>query len=59
MLITESHAHPGAEKMSIIRELFICSGGGGVGDDVVDEFPLSSVVNVPDTSCWMAAMTQE
>ena len=40
MFIAESHAQPGVEKMSIIRELFICSGGSRVGDDVVDNFPL-------------------
>ena len=39
MLIAESCAQPSTEKMSIIRELFICSGGGGVGDDVVDNSP--------------------
>ena len=39
ILIAESHAQPGVEKMSIISELFVCSGGGGVGDDVVDNFP--------------------
>ena len=39
MLIAENCAQPGMGKMSIIGELFICSGGSRVGDDVVDNFP--------------------
>ena len=57
--IAKSHAQPGTENMSIIRELFICSGGSGAGDDIVNNFPLSSVINVPNISCWMAVMMQE
>ena len=56
ILIAESSAQLGVEKMSIIRELFMCSGGSGVGEDIVNNFPLSSVLNI---SCWMAVMMQE